>query len=81
MNRLKTMASALSNPQKRMLLELLSMHPAGGIRVECGAMYIDNLIYLGLVHEVKGNTTDLQVYKLTLSGHEAAKKLKGEGNE
>jgi hypothetical protein len=77
MNRLKAIVSGLSNPQKRMLLDLLGMHPVGGIRVEGGAMYIDNLIYLGLVHEVRGNTTNLQVYKLTLGGHEVAKKLKG----
>jgi len=63
--------------QKRILLDLLDMHPNGGIRVESEAAYITHLIDIGLIHKVLGATTDLQVYKLTTRGYEVALKLKG----
>ena len=78
MNWIEVIITGLNLRQKRMLLELLDMHPAGGVRVKANTMYIDHMLDMELIHIVTGSTTELQVYKLTLSGHEVAKKLKGE---
>ena len=77
MNRLQLIITGLNLRQKRMLLDLLDMHPVGGIRVEAETVYINHMLEIDLIHKVTGNTTDLLVYKLTTNGYEVARKLKG----
>ena len=78
MNKLEIIITGLNLRQKRMLLELLDMHPVGGIRVGVDIVYINHMLDIDLIHKVTGNTTDLLVYKLTTRGEEVATKLKGD---
>ncbi len=78
MNKLELIITGLNLRQKRMLLDLLDMHPVGGIRVEADIVYINHMLDIDLIHKVTGNTTDLLVYKLTTRGEEVALKLKGD---